>query len=156
MTTVIWFAIIPLLIATSSIVPTTIGYAQVSPTTSEGIPEELQAMMRNLDQPYLEQINASQLARGIIDAVRNECQAVGLDGFFCVRLIYESPKTVLLEGQLLVENLTGGADAGATQNPYFWKAVDGFKDQGYTITTVELSGQGSVGNPHEWLVVMSK
>ena len=69
----------------------------------------------------------------------------------CVSIVYESPTTIVLNGELLIVQ-TGGY----TDNPFFWQAVDGFKAQGFTIDTVAVTGQGSRGNPHELFVVMSK
>jgi hypothetical protein len=70
----------------------------------------------------------------------------------CVSVVHESPNTVVLYGQLLVfEGTTGYVD-----NPFIWRAVDGFRGQGYTLTSTVLSGQGSQGNPHSWYIVLSK
>jgi hypothetical protein len=70
----------------------------------------------------------------------------------CVTVVYESPTTLVLAGDLLVVQFGGGYGG----NPFIWQAVDGFKAQGYTLHSVLLSGQGSQGNPHEWFIVMSK
>ena len=49
-----------------------------------------------------------------------------------------------------------GSTVGNYPNIYLWQAVDQFKAQGYTLTSVMLGGQGSQGNPHQFFVVMSK
>jgi hypothetical protein len=69
----------------------------------------------------------------------------------CVSAVYASPKTVLVTGHLIIETTDGNQ-----QNPFIWLAVDGFKALGYSISSIQLSGQGSQGNPHDWLIVMSK
>jgi hypothetical protein len=70
----------------------------------------------------------------------------------CVTVVYESPTTLVLVGDLLVVQFGGGYGG----NPFIWQAVDGFKAQGYTLHSVLLSGQGTQVNPHEWYIVMSK
>ncbi|HKI07194.1 MAG TPA: hypothetical protein VKA09_02255 [Nitrososphaeraceae archaeon] len=69
----------------------------------------------------------------------------------CVNAVYASPKTVLVTGNLIIETTEGNQ-----QNPFIWLAVDGFKALGYSISSIQLSGQGSQGNTHDWLIVMSK
>jgi hypothetical protein len=71
----------------------------------------------------------------------------------CVSLVYESPSTIILNGESLVS--VPGGSAGSP-NPFLWKAVDGFKAQGYQIDSVVMGGVGSVGNPNKFFVVMSK
>jgi hypothetical protein len=70
---------------------------------------------------------------------------------YCLDVLYASDKTTLLSGDLLIPTT-----AGNQQNPFIWLGVDGFKALGYSITSVQLSGQGSQGNPHTWEIVMSK
>ena len=69
----------------------------------------------------------------------------------CVSVFYESPTTLVLNGNMLIIQI-----GGYTENPFFWQAVDGFKAQDYTIDSVLVSGQSSQGSPHEFFVVMSK
>jgi hypothetical protein len=93
-------------------------------------------------------------AQQIIADAQTQCsQEVGvLAPLLCVSVVHESPNTVVLNGQLLLlEGVTGYVD-----NPFIWRAVDGFRGQGYTLTSAELSGQGSQGNPHSWYIVLSK
>ena len=47
----------------------------------------------------------------------------------CLSLVYESQQTVLYTADLLVSTAGPGLYA---DNPSIWKAVDGFKAQGYT------------------------
>jgi hypothetical protein len=100
------------------------------------------------------EIPLSAPAQQIISDAQTACsQEVGtLAPSLCVSVIHESPNTVVLNGQLLIlEGVTG-----YVANPFIWRAVDGFRGQGYTLTSAELSGQGSQGNPHSWYIAMSK
>ncbi len=72
----------------------------------------------------------------------------------CVSLVYESPRTILVGGALLTAGSTSQF-AGDWNNPFIWKAVDSFKELGYSLTSVELGGQGVANNPHTWYLVMS-
>jgi hypothetical protein len=87
---------------------------------------------------------------------------------------HESPSTLVINGETLLLAAPGTGPIGSTgtaedlfgeefassvgnyPNVYLWEAVDRFKAQGYTLTSVMLGGQGSQGNPHEFFVVMSK
>jgi hypothetical protein len=71
----------------------------------------------------------------------------------CVSVIFESPSTMVLTGDLLIVNQEGG---GYVDNRYIWQAVSVLRTVGYTMTSAELAGQGSQGNPHSWYIVMSK
>lgn len=91
----------------------------------------------------------------IIQNVRNECGSAGFLGMDCVSLVYESPKTIVVGGALLTAGSTLQF-AGDWNNSFSWKAVDSFKELGYSLTSVELGGQDIENNPHTWYVVMSK
>jgi hypothetical protein len=52
--------------------------------------------------------------------------------------------------------LVAAVGGGYAANPAIWNAVDGFKALGYSITSIQLSGQGNQGDPHNWYIVMSK
>jgi hypothetical protein len=114
---------------------------------------------RQAEEGYYGLFNPTQAALQIINSVRQECEAANFIGSACVSLEYESPNTVVLNGDRLMLNTTGllsGGGGGYWPNPYIWKAVDGFKGLGYSLTLTELGGQGSRGNPHEYILVMSK
>jgi hypothetical protein len=91
----------------------------------------------------------------IIQKVRDECESGGFLGRDCVSLVFDSPRTIVVGGALLTAGSTSQF-AGDWNNPFIWKAVDSFKELGYSLTTVELGGQGIENNPHTWYVVMSK
>jgi len=96
----------------------------------------------------------------IISDVHAACSEVTVPevAILCVSVIHESPITLVLEGQLLIiqEAGRGTGEPGLVNNPYIWQAVDRFKTQGYTLSSVLLSGEGTQGNPHVWYIVMSK
>jgi hypothetical protein len=100
------------------------------------------------------EIPLSEAAKQIITKAQNECstETSALVPFLCVNVIHESPGIVVLNGELLVSSTSGLAE----DNPFIWRAVDGFSGQGYNIESISLAGQGSQGNPHNILIVMSK
>jgi hypothetical protein len=133
-------------------------YAQTTP--SEDPFASARESDRQAEERYYGLFNPTQTALQIINSVRQECESANFIGSSCVSLEYESPNTVVLSGDLLILDtaglLTGGGGGGYWPNPYVWKAVDGFKGLGYSLTFTELGGQGSRGNPHEYILVMSK
>lgn len=72
----------------------------------------------------------------------------------CVSLLYESGSTIVLNGEALLT--FPGASSIGIPNPSIWQAVDQFKIQGYQIDSIAVGGVGSVGNPNEFYIVMSK
>ncbi len=109
----------------------------------------------------------SPTAQRIIDAVKAECARtievqeseaeLGFDfeSFLvnsCLFLLYESATTIVLNGDLLINQSPGVY----IDNPFIWQAVDEFKVQGYAVDPVLVSGQGSQGNPHQLYVMMSR
>lgn len=126
-------------------------------------PEDRFASARELDRQseaqYQELVRASAASIQIIEEVRGECESSNFRfiGSQCVTLVYESPATVVLDaGLLLISTDFSGSLSGNWDNPFVWKAVDRFKALGYLVTSVELGGQGSQSNPHNWHIVMSK
>lgn len=98
----------------------------------------------------------SATAQRIIDQAQAACAGTTEAALaeLCVSAVHESPRTIVLQGNLLI--VQTGTGILYTDNPYIWQAVDGLKNQGYTLTSVQLAGQGSQGNPHDWYIVMSK
>jgi hypothetical protein len=92
----------------------------------------------------------------VIDRAQTDCSLVTSVALasMCVSVLHESSRTIVLQGDLLIVNAVGSG--GYTDNPFIWQAVDGLKNQGYTLHSVQLAGQGTQGNPHEWYIVMSK
>jgi hypothetical protein len=76
----------------------------------------------------------------------------GPTGIFnsAVKVIYESPKTVILQGDLItpIERLL---------NHELWQAMDLLRDQyGFNIHHIMTSGVGSEGNPTVVYILMTK
>ena len=80
----------------------------------------------------------------------SKCGAIPID---CLEVEYESPNTIVLQGDYLVFNSTL---ADNNPNQVIWKAVDNLKLKGFVIDSVVLSGVGSQGNPNVYHVIMSK
>jgi hypothetical protein len=64
-----------------------------------------------------------------------------------INVLYQSNKTVVLEGEKI--------PLGLEENTNIWRAVDLVKQQGYVIDSVLLTGQGSKGNPHDYIITLS-
>jgi hypothetical protein len=69
-----------------------------------------------------------------------------------VTVIYQSPSTVVLEGDKIVFN---NAQTANIDNPYLWQDVDLVKQQGYVIDSVVISGVGTENNPDVYHVILS-
>ncbi len=65
-------------------------------------------------------------------------------------VVYQSPSTVVLEGEKLALG-----PGGLLDNQYLWQAVDLVKQQGYTIESVTMSGLGTENNPDIYHVILS-
>ncbi len=68
-------------------------------------------------------------------------------------VIYQSPTTVVLEGEKLSVNASQG---GYVNNEFLWQGVDLVKQYGYEIDSVATSGLGTRDNPTSFHVIMSK
>src|SRR5215213_549196 len=115
-----------LVLAAVVIAPTTITYAQITPSTAakqivESAKADCATKIRS-DVPELKTIYAES----------------------CISLVHNSPTMVVLTGDLLINT----AALAYADNTSFWKAVNDLKNAGYTISSVELAGQGNQGNPH--------
>ena len=80
----------------------------------------------------------------------SKCGTIPID---CLEVEYESPNTIVLQGDYLVFNSTL---ADNNPNQVIWKAVDNLKTKGFVIDSVVLSGAGSQENPNVYHVIMSK
>jgi hypothetical protein len=147
-------------IMTMTAMTTTAAYAQQQEgLISDETISDLESADAEAEARIYARFNPTQQALAIITSVRNDCEANGFIGNTCVSLEYESGNTLVLTGdRLLLDFQTIGTAGGGGNwpNPYIWKAVDQFKAQGYTLLSTELGGQGSQGNPHDWLIVMQK
>jgi hypothetical protein len=72
-----------------------------------------------------------------------------------VHVIYESPNTIVLQGDLITESST--TTTTGLINTDLWAAMDLLKNQyGFKILQVMTSGVGSVGNPTTVYILMTK
>lgn len=119
-------------------------------------------------------IQPSATALQILNNSLKGCIEAGFFTYQCAALVYESPTTVVLNGETLIlggdprlfesfENPETSppfdpesSSIGNYPNPFLWMAADGFKAQGYQIDSVVIGGVGSQGNPNEFFVIMSK
>jgi hypothetical protein len=138
-----------LLLVAAAVLPATFVYAQTTTannatgnaTTTTSAPIQL--------------VTPSAAAQQIINNTKAECAQAQFRPGGCVNLVYESPTTVVMNGNVLI---FGGSAENKTfnPNPFLWKAVDGFKAQGYTITTIVMSGAGNDSSRDIFRVIMSK
>ena len=137
-------------IAIVAILPTTFVYAQTTTTTT---PEE-EPTTTTTSAP-IQLVTPSAAAQQIINNTQAECEQAQFLQARCVNLVYESPTTVVLNG--LIKIFGGSAETPRLYpNPFLWNAVDGFKAQGYTITTIEMNVVGNKSSDNEFHVIMSK
>jgi hypothetical protein len=100
-------------------------------------------------------VTPSAAAQQIINNTKAECAQAQFRPGGCVNLVYESPTTVVMNGNVLI--FGGSAESKALYpNPFLWRAVDGFKAQGYAITTIVMSGAGNDSSHDIFRVIMSK
>ena len=122
-------------IAIIAVLPTTFVYAQTTTTTTT-TPEE-----ESTTSAPIQLVTPSAAAQQIINNTKAECEQAQFRQVRCVVLVYESPTTVVLSG--LVKIFGGGPESrGLYPNPFLWNAVDDFKAQGYTITSIEMNVVG--------------
>ena len=141
-------------IALVAVLPTTFVYAQTTTTTT---PEEGESTATNgtTTSAPIQLVTPSAAAQQIINNTKAECEQAQFLQARCVNLVYESPTTVVLNG--LIKIFGGSAETPRLYpNTFLWKAVDGFKAQGYTITAVEMNTVSNRTNDNEFHVIMSK
>jgi hypothetical protein len=64
---------------------------------------------------------------------------------FLVSVVYESPKTIVLQGSD-DKSSVGGEPGQLAFNDFLWKAVDLVKDKGYAIDNIDLLITGENSN----------
>ena len=73
-----------------------------------------------------------------------------------VEVVYESPTTIMLSGEL-ISSISPGESTSGVFNSGIWAAMDLLKNQyGFKVQQVMTSGQGSVGNPTQVYILMTK
>jgi hypothetical protein len=135
------------IIAIVAVLPTTFAYAQTTTNNTTGNATTTSAP--------IQLVTPSAAAQQIINNTKAECEQAQFFQKNCVTLVYESPTTVVLKGLI---SLFGGSPEirGLYPNPFLWKAVDGFKAQGYTITAIEMTIGSNKSGDDEFNVIMSK
>jgi hypothetical protein len=130
------------------------GFALVSPSTVTATPSNTTSPTTT-SAPIQSVTPPPSAAQQIINNTQAECVQAQFLPRECVNLDYESPTTVVLNGRV---SILGGSAESARQHPnsFLWRAVDGFKAQGYTITDMEMGRAGNDTSPNIFRVIMSK
>jgi hypothetical protein len=134
-----------------AVLPTTFVYAQ---TTTSNTTAANTTGNATTTAP-IQLVTPSAAAQEIINNAQAECEQAQFLQPRCVILVYESPTTVVLSGLIKIF----GGSAGSPRlypNPFLWNAVDDFKAQGYTISTIEMNVVSNKSNDNEFNVIMSK
>lgn len=66
----------------------------------------------------------------------------------CAHIIYESPSKVVLTGDFI-------HTLSQTHNAVIWEIIEMQETKGFSVELIELTGQGTKGNPHSYFIVMS-
>ena len=145
---------IVIVIVIVAVLPTTFVYAQTT-TTSNTTAANTTGNATTTTTAPIQLVTPSAAAQEIINNTKAECQQAQFRPRGCVILVYESPTTVVLNGRVLI---FGGSPESRDfyPNPFLWNAVDGFKAQGYTITSIGISGAGNGSSLNDFHVIMSK
>lgn len=118
------------------------GYAQSENLTQSQSENLTQVVIQTVSK--IQQCSLTALAQRLGMALMDE--ATG-DTNLCATVIYESPTRIVFTGDYI---------RGLTYNTGIWEVVDALEAKGLTLDTVELTGQGSEGNPHSYLKIMSR
>jgi hypothetical protein len=138
------------IIAIVAVLPTSFVYAQTTTANNTTV----NATTTTTSAP-IELVTPSAAAQQIINNTQTECKQAQFSPRKCVMLVYESPTTIVLNGDILIFGGSAGS-IGYHQNPFLWRAVDGFKTQGYTITAIEMTIGGNKTIDDKFNVIMSK
>jgi hypothetical protein len=68
-----------------------------------------------------------------------------------VRVVYQSPTTVILLGHAKILN----TKIALVNNQQLWQAVDIVKEQGFTVDSVATSGLSTINNPLVYHIILS-
>jgi hypothetical protein len=137
-----------------AVLPTTFVYAQTTTSNTTAANTTGNATTTTTTAP-IQLVTPSAAAQEIISNTKTECQQAQFRQARCVVLVYESPTTVVLNGLVKIF----GGSAGTPRfypNPFLWNAVDDFKAQGYTISTMEMNVVSNKSSDNEFHVIMSK
>jgi uncharacterized membrane protein YfcA len=147
-----------IVIAIVAILPTTFVYAQTTTADTNATTTNAtttNATTTNATKAPIQLVIPSAAAQQIINNTKAECQQAQFLHPRCVVSVYESPTTVVVNGLVSIFGGVPGS-RGFYPNPFIWKAVDGFKAQGYTITDIVVTMGGNKSSDSEFNVIMSK
>jgi hypothetical protein len=140
---------LPLLLLVVAVLPATFVYAQTT------VANNATGNATTTTPAPIQLVTPSSAAQQIINNTQAECKQAQFPPRKCVILVYESPTTVVLNGDVSI--FGGSAEStGYYPNPFLWEAVDDFKAQGYTISAIGMSGAGNKSSLNEFHVIMSK
>lgn len=90
----------------------------------------------------------------LVNVIEDKYTRTDSDGVPYVKVVYASPNTVLLQGELIVTQFN---TPNFTFNSDLWSAMDLLKNQyGFKVEQVMTSGIGSQGNPTFVYILMMK
>lgn len=107
-------------------------------------PSAVKAQTPSTTPPATQDVNFTQLFQEQLQS-----RFLTLDA----KIVYQSPTTVVIEGDKLTVGETGG---GLIDNEFLWQGVDLVKQYGYEIDSVAMSGLGTTDNPTNYHVILSK
>jgi hypothetical protein len=147
-------SLIVIVIVIVAVLPTTLAYAQTT-TSNTTTAANTTGNATTTTTASIQSVTPSAAAQQIINNTQAECVQAQFRQVRCVVLVYESPTTVVLNGLVKIF----GGSVGTPRlypNPFLWNAVDDFKAQGYTISTIEMNEVGNKSSNNEFNVIMSK
>ncbi|MGH9952091.1 MAG: hypothetical protein ACRD5J_10720 [Nitrososphaeraceae archaeon] len=100
----------------------------------------------NTTQTQTVNVTKSELAQ-TIDRIVDADPSCNVLFNTCASIIYESDSRIVFVGDLI---------KSLSYNVAIWLVVDMLETEGFGIDSIELTGQGSKGNPHSYLIVMSR
>jgi hypothetical protein len=148
-------SLIVIVIVIVAVLPTTLAYAQTTTSNTTTAANTTGNATTTTTTASIQSVTPSAAAQQIINNTQAECVQAQFRQVRCVVLVYESPTTVVLNGLVKIF----GGSVGTPRlypNPFLWNAVDDFKAQGYTISTIEMNVVSNKSSDNEFNVIMSK
>ena len=98
--------------------------------------------------PSLPQTQNNTNMTRAIEQMEDSSGTCGPKLIFCVYVLHESPNRIVLEGDYIT--------LMNEYNPEIWNTVELLEGQGFQLDSTLLAGQGTQGNPHKYVIVMTK
>lgn len=108
------------------------------------------ALTSAFGSPIISDVNAqseSELAQTIAQFIDGNPQCNVLLDANCLTLIYESPSRIILTADFINTIARG-------YNTAIWEIIEMQETKGFSVELIELTGQGTKGNPYSYFVVM--